>query len=465
MMVLSRALILISECTDTHFSTTTTMARLKRCGLVFIIFICGIGSTLWMMKVLNGWSWYHLRMRTFLSIAAYRARDASSLCYSADNKTVVSCELAAMTRLIKFRFTKDLLHNVHNKPQTIIPYSRNQMDILWINTFPYPTHLPISVTLNDNIHHYNALWVVNRKNEHTNAPLTATQLNTIKHNLRETGVIVAIHGGALVMGAANHLVPPLTLLSSFMGDILNDDQIPPPILAFDYRLAPECAFPCQTVDVSFIINKYLHEELGVAMNKIYLIGSSSGGSLALLFMQKLAYHFNYNTSFNVGAAVLISPGCDWTLNDGKGSWETNDAHDPVIFYESIKLYRNYAFGIHEVDAKGNKILRKNDTSYDDNQCEMIENKIQFESPKISACYGSFDGLPSLYITVSELEALFDDAVTVYKKANNGKNQDVKHTLEVNYGSSLHELPLMAGVISEATNTLRNVARFLVHVSF
>merc|ERR550525_104311 len=123
----------------------------------------------------------------------------------------------------------------------------------------------------------------------------------------------------MVLGAASHLVPYLTLLSSFMGEIMdeiNSDLIVPPIMAFDYRLAPECPFPCQKVDISFMIKEYLHNELGVPMNRIYLIGDSAGGMLSLLFMQDLAESVNYYVSRNLGGAVLISPGCDWTMNEG-----------------------------------------------------------------------------------------------------------------------------------------------------
>eukprot|EP01084_Bolivina_argentea_P020767 38589_1 len=265
------------------------MGSLNTCCFAFVFFICGICSTIWMMKLLTGWSWYHLRMRTFIAIAGYRARDAdSSLCYSQDNQTIISCELAAMTRIIQFRFTKDLKYNTYNNPDTIIPYSRQQMDILWNWTFPYPTNLPISITMNDVIHKYNALWIVNRKIKNTNLPLTSSELQTLKSNLHKTGVIVAIHGGALVMGSHGHLVPYLTLLSSYMNDLLNENETPPPIISFEYRLAPENISPTQSVDVSFIINKYLHEELKIPMNKIYLIGDSSGASLSLLFMQKMA---------------------------------------------------------------------------------------------------------------------------------------------------------------------------------
>ncbi len=98
--------------------------------------------------------------------------------------------------------------------------------------------------------------------------------------------------------------------------------------------------------------------------------------------------------------------------------------------------------------------------------------MDFTSSKISPCFGSFDGLPSLYITVSGLECLYDDAVMVYDKANEAMKscakqeqyENVQYILEVVHGSSLHELPLMAGVISEATTTLRNIARFLVNIT-
>ena len=411
-------------------------------------------------------------MRSFIAIAGYRARDSTtSLCYSQDNQTIISCELAAMTRIIKLRFTKDLIHHTANNPDTIIPYSREQMHILWNYTFPHPTHLPISVTLNDNIQNYNCLWIVNRKHENTNVPLTKGELADLKNNLPKTVVIVAIHGGALVMGSAGHLVPYLTLLSSYIGDEMGENEDIPPILAFDYRLAPECIFPCQRADVSFIVNKYLHQELGVDMNKIFLIGDSAGGSLALLFMQKMAANTKNHIHMNVGGAVLLSPSCDWTLNNGKGSWASNDDYDPIIFYETIKLYRSYAFGVYDVDAKGHKVMRDNHSRSDEEQCQVLENRIRFDSPRMSPCYGSFEGLPSLYVTVSELEVLYDDAVRVVNQANEAKNtsqrraqyENIEYILEVNKGSPFHELPLMAGVIPEATNTLKNIARFLVNL--
>ena len=452
------------------------MGRFSQCCVALIFFIIGICNTLWIMKILTGWSWYHLRFRTFLTIAGYRARDQETqLCLSQDNETVISCELAAMTRLIQFRFTKDLKYNTYNKPATIIPYSRQQMDILWNWTFAYPTHYPISVTLNDNIHNYQVSWIVNRKNKNTNAPLTSMELDKLKQNLPKTGVILAIHGGALVMGSANHLIPYLTLLSQYMGELLDYNEIPPPILSFDYRLSPECIFPCQSVDISFIINKYLNQELKVDMNKIFLIGDSSGGSLSLLIMQKIAANVNNHIKYNVGGAVLISAGCDWTLNQGKGSWTKNAKYDPIIFYDSIKLYRNYVFGIYKADTKKHRIIRNNDTDYEQEQCDIVEDKIKFDSAKVSPCFGSFDGLPSLYITVSELEALYDDSITIYQKANNAKNkcddlklkeqyENVGYFLEINRGSSLHELPLMAGVIPEATKTLHNIANFFVNLT-
>lgn len=440
---------------------------------IFIGAIWGIIATTFLVKVLTGWSWYHLRMRLFLSIAAYRARDPNTqLCYSQDNQTVISCELAAMTRLIKFRFTKDLHYHTHYEPDTIIPYSREQLNMLWDTTFPFDTHLPISVTLNDSIHNYNALWIVNRKHENTNDPLTRLQLQSLKQGLPETGVIVAIHGGAMVLGAASHLIPYLQQLSSMMGNLMVPESVPP-ILAFDYRLAPECPFPCQKVDVSFMIKQYLHNELGVPMNRIYLIGDSAGGMLSLLFLQDLAESVNYQVAQNVGGAVLISPGCDWTMNDGNGSWKENAEFDPVIQFDTIRLYRKYVFGIYEVDDSGNRKVTGNETAENEGKCKL-EDEIPFDSPRISPCFGSFVGLPSIYVTVSELETLYDDGTRVIENANAAKRlmeeshsreyENVTYHLDVHRGSSLHELPLMAGLIPEATDSLCRIAEFLVDLT-
>ena len=213
------------------------MARSSLCGVALACFICGITSTLFSLNLLTGWSSYHFRRRAFLAIAGYQARTADTqLCLSQDNTTVISCELAAMTRIIQLRFTKDLAHHTYHSPDSIIPYSRHQMDLLWNTTFPSPTHLPIALTEDHafrDTHHYRALWIVNRRAQRTNAALTTSELRTLKARLSATGVIVAIHGGALVMGSAGHLVPYLTHLSAMMGDL--DLDAVPPILAFDYR--------------------------------------------------------------------------------------------------------------------------------------------------------------------------------------------------------------------------------------
>lgn len=167
-----------------------TLTSLKHFCFALLFFIIGVFSTLYIIKILTGWSWYHLRMRTFIAIAGYRSRDVETqLCWSQDKQTIISCELAGMTKIIQFRFTKDLKYNTYHKPENIISYSRNQMDILWNVTFPYPTNLPISVTY-DQIDNYKAIWIVNRKHKNTNIPLTNIELNELKKNLHETGLIV-----------------------------------------------------------------------------------------------------------------------------------------------------------------------------------------------------------------------------------------------------------------------------------
>jgi dipeptidyl aminopeptidase/acylaminoacyl peptidase len=89
-------------------------------------------------------------------------------------------------------------------------------------------------------------------------------------------VIIWIHGGALIWGSRNDL--PLEQLEFY----LNAGYA---VISIDYRLAPETKLNEIVEDVSDAIKwvvKHGNQQLGVDPNRLYLVGHSAGGYLALM---------------------------------------------------------------------------------------------------------------------------------------------------------------------------------------
>ena len=417
-----------------------------------IIFISGFILALFLVYKSLGYTFYHFRFRIFITLIGWKNRDKSTgFCYD-HNKEIISCELLGLTKIIQLRWTKQLKYHTYNLSDTIIPYSRNNMDTLWNVNFPFPTQLPVSIVF-DHLMNQDSMWILHNNYYKNNKEIIGSKPDYSK--LKETGIIISIHGGAFVMGDMTHLKSFLSHISAYT----NNGNIP--VFAFNYRLAPECEWPCSVQDSMEMIYLYFHKTLQIPLNKIFLIGDSAGAHISLLLMQKIAFinrHEDDIKKHRFAGAVLISPGLDWSLS--AKSWDNNANYDPILLKDNIALYRNYVFGIYETDSNGNRIIRKNDIKHDSDTCASIEKNLNFKDPKISPLYGEFNNLSPTMITISQHECIYDDSIKLYQKM---RNAGVNVKLRIDYGSAIHELPLFAGVINEANIALNDITKFIENV--
>lgn len=176
-------------------------------------------------------------------------------------------------------------------------------------------------------------------------------------------VMLYTHGGAYVSGSPATHDTIITRLA---------EQLKIPVMAYDYRLAPEHPYPAALEDAVAAFDYLLGR--GYTEKDIVLCGDSAGGGLTLALALKLKELGRPLP----GALVLISP---WTdLTETSDSHFTNAQADPLISSEELRetalLYA------------GGEDLR---------------------NPFISPLFGDFTGFPPTLIHVGSNEVLLDDS--------------------------------------------------------
>jgi acetyl esterase/lipase len=226
----------------------------------------------------------------------------------------------------------------------------------------------------------------------------------------DSATIMYIHGGGYV-ACSRRTHRPITAAMARMTRL--------PVLAVDYRLAPENRFPSAIDDV-YAAYKWL-----AAHNSgkpIVLAGDSAGGGLTLALTHKLR-----ESGGQIPACIVcFSP---WTDLTGSGTSERTNAEKDAMFYpENI---RDFAA------AYISKPDDKNDI---------------FASP----VFADAAGLPPVLFQVGSTEVLADDSRRIHEKivAAEGESR-----LEVFDGVS-HVWQMTIGFIPEARKALQNTADFI-----
>ena len=183
-------------------------------------------------------------------------------------------------------------------------------------------------------------------------------------------VVLYLHGGGYVIGSIKSHRYLMQNISRFSGA---------KTLGLDYRLAPENPFPAAVDDATKAYCWLL--EQGYAAKNIAIAGDSAGGGLTLATLVNLR-----DKGIDLPAAgVLISP---WTDLTGEADSVTARADsDPMVKPEG--LY-----------SLGNEYLNGTDA----------------KNPLASPVFADMTGLPPLCIHVGGREILYDDAITVAKRA-------------------------------------------------
>ena len=148
------------------------------------------------------------------------------------------------------------------------------------------------------------------------------------------------------------------------------------VLSFDYRLAPEHAFPAAVEDALKVWDDLML--LGYGARDIIVAGDSAGGNLALALTLKL----KEQERLLPGGLVLMSPWTDLT-SSGKSHITKADV-DPVLNKEYI-----------------------------DRMVEAYAGGQDLKNPMISPLFGDFHEFPPTYFQVGRNEILYNDSTRLY----------------------------------------------------
>jgi acetyl esterase/lipase len=227
--------------------------------------------------------------------------------------------------------------------------------------------------------------------------------------LDESKVMLYLHGGGYFFSSAQQHRPITWRLSRAAGR---------PVLAINYRMAPDHAFEHWREDA---ISAYQHLlERGYQPEDILIGGDSAGGHLTLVTLQTLR-----DRGIPLPrAALCISP---WTdLANTSGSHGSNRWRDPMFPSPVVRrLASHYATGRDPYD------------------------------PLVSPLYGDFTGLPPLMIMAGSTEILRDDA---RRAAARAREAGVSVVYE-EWHRMPHVFPIFAFFIPEGRKAYRHMARF------
>lgn len=188
----------------------------------------------------------------------------------------------------------------------------------------------------------------------------------------------------------------------------------------DFRLAPEHPYPAQLDDTDAVLDALI--DAGHSADAITLVGDSAGASIAIA--TTLRRHAR--GAALPGQVVVVSPWLDME-NSGE-TIETNDATDFLIAREGLQgnIDRYLSGGADPTD------------------------------PLVNPLYADLRGFPRLYITASETESLYHDAVRLFALA---QQADVDVTFDSVHGEQ-HVWPLQAGNHPPADAAIARIADWL-----
>ena len=224
-------------------------------------------------------------------------------------------------------------------------------------------------------------------------------------------LFVNIHGGGFTKGAGRASLPEALEIAAF---------IKIPVIAIDYRMAPDHPAPAAMDDVIAVWREVLkqHPAASVALG-----GTSAGGNLTLVAtmrMKELGLPLSGALMIGTPAADLAKRGDSRFINEGI------DHVVPSWDGEAAQEMRFYAAG----------------ASYDD--------------PHLSPIYGDFRGFPPSYLISGTRDLLLSDTVRVHRKL---REAGVEADLHVYEGVAHADYLLQAGTPEQAEH-FRELDAFL-----
>lgn len=189
----------------------------------------------------------------------------------------------------------------------------------------------------------------------------------------DKGWIFYIHGGGFTTGSARE--------RRFITQLLAD-RYRYQVAGINYRLAPENKWPAQIEDCLAAWRSFT--DLGAAPGETVLMGESAGGTLAL----SLALLLKQEGMPMPKAVVAFSP-C------------VNQAEH----YPSHSLNAKTDYMLRDAVAKG-----LSEPIFGDRAAPEL-----LRDPIVSPVYGDYTGMPPIFLSASDAEALLDDSRVLYEK--------------------------------------------------
>jgi len=227
---------------------------------------------------------------------------------------------------------------------------------------------------------------------------------------KDAGIILYLHGGSYVFGAAKTHQAMLARLAEMTG---LRAVLP------EYRLAPENPFPAAVDDAVSAYQDLLAR--GYSPNRIALGGDSAGGGLVFALLDEI---INKDMP-KPGAVFAFSPWTDLTLSGDSLSKNANA--DMVLPANRAVEMRN-----------------------------LYLNNADPRDPRATPLLGCFTGAPPVMLLVGKSEILLDDSRRMAKVL---RDQHVPVTLE-EWSDMPHVWVIFQGHLQEADDALADVAHFL-----
>ncbi len=228
--------------------------------------------------------------------------------------------------------------------------------------------------------------------------------------------ILYVHGGSWMAGSSISHRPLTARLSKLCGC---------PVLAINYRLAPEFPFPNGLEDVIHGIQWLrTHAPGGESpADRVFLMGDSAGGNLSLAAMLALVEQPKNQPD----ACVLLSPATD--LNYTRKGFGENCDNDPIINAKALPY-----------------IVAK-----------YVQEQADLKNPLVSPIHGDLSSLPPTLIQVGEREILLEDSIQLVDTAKAQGNTDIEIS---RWPDMPHVFQGFAPLLAEANEALNEISEFL-----
>ncbi|WP_067681400.1 alpha/beta hydrolase fold domain-containing protein [Nocardia miyunensis] len=225
----------------------------------------------------------------------------------------------------------------------------------------------------------------------------------------DAGIFVWFHGGGYMLGSSAGYHAATSALSAATGL---------PVLAPDYRLAPEAPFPAAIEDAEAVLAAVVAEH---GASRTVVGGDSAGAGLALAASMGLR---DAQLGLTAGI-VLVSPLLDLTASGE--SIVANADSDPIISGRSVRMIASvYLAGADATDVRASPLL------------------------------GDVRGLPPVLTLVGENEALLDDGVRLHADAG---RLHARSRLSV-HSDAFHAWTLFPASLPSARAALAEVGAFV-----